>query len=131
MPPDPKQSSGPYEYSAFISYRHVDPDRKIAQWLHTVLERYRVPAKLVRDRGVAPRLNRVFRDEEELAASSDLNREIETALHASQFLIVVCSPRTPASAWVSKEVLRFREWKRDDHILALLIEGEPREAFPQ
>src|SRR5262249_35078475 len=47
------------------------------------------------------------------------------------FLIVVCSPRTPSSEWVNREVERFREMGRGDHILALLIEGDPAEAFPR
>ena len=119
------------EYEAFISYRHVEPDRGFAKWLHSSLESYRVPSRLRRDRGIAPRIKRVFRDEEELAASSDLKREVELALRRSRFLIVICSPRTPSSEWVNKEVLCFREWNRDDRILALLIEGEPAEAFPR
>ncbi len=76
-------------------------------------------------------MRRVFRDEEELPASADLSREIETALEASRFLIVVCSRRTPESEWVNAEVLQFRALGRDDHILALLIDGEPADAFPQ
>src|SRR6185295_4882120 len=98
-----------YRYDAFISYRHVEPDRRWAKWLHTSLETYRVPKQLVQQRGVAPRIKRVFRDEEELPASADLNQEIEAALRESRFLIVVCSPRVVQSLWVNKEVLRFRE----------------------
>ena len=120
-----------FEYEAFISYRHVDPDRRIAVWLHSALESFRVPKRLVEDRGVPPRIKRVFRDEEELSASSDLGQELEDALRKSRFLIVICSPRTPESEWVSEEVKRFREWGRDGRILALLIEGEPRESFPR
>jgi hypothetical protein len=36
------------------------------------LETYRVPAKLVQQRGIPDRAGRVFRDEEELPASADL-----------------------------------------------------------
>lgn len=118
-------------YRAFISYRHCEPDRSWATWLHTALETYRVPSRLRRDSHVPSRLGRMFRDEEELAASADLSAEIEAALEASEFLIVVCSPRTPASEWVNKEVIRFRELGRGDRILALLIEGEPHDAFPR
>jgi len=119
-----------FRYDAFISYRHVEPDRRWAKWLHASLETYRVPKQLVRQRGVARRIKRVFRDEEELPASADLNAEIETALRESRFLIVVCSPRVVQSQWVNKEVLRFREMGRHDRILALLIEGEPSDSFP-
>ncbi|MFC1805973.1 TIR domain-containing protein [Planctomycetota bacterium] len=140
--PLPKQPSAPPareddhaperpRYAAFISYRHVEPDRRWAKWLHTALETYRVPKQFVRQQGLPLRAGRCFRDEEELPASSSLSREIEEALQQSRFLIVVCSPRTPASEWVNKEVVRFREMGRHDHILALLIEGEPSEAFPR
>src|SRR3954466_13140747 len=91
-------------YAAFISYRHVEPDRRWAKWLHAALETYRVPARLVRDKGVPPRVGRVFRDEDELPASDNLNTEIESALSQSGHLIVVCSPRTPESRWVNREV---------------------------
>ena len=120
-----------YRYAAFISYRHVEPDRKWAQWLHTALETYRVPRKLVKEKGIAPRVGRVFRDEEELPASADLTSSIESALQQSRFLIVVCSRHTPKSEWVNKEVVRFRELGRDERVLALLIDGEPHEAFPR
>ena len=42
-------------YDAFISYRHVEPDRKWAKWLHTALETYRVPRRMVRTKGVPSR----------------------------------------------------------------------------
>jgi tetratricopeptide (TPR) repeat protein/phage FluMu protein Com len=120
-----------FEYEAFISYRHVEPDRTLAKWLHTALETYRIPKKLVAERGLPGRLKKLFRDEDELPASADLSKEIERALHKSRFLIVVCSPRTPASEWVNAEVAFFRALGRNDQILALLIEGEPGESFPQ
>src|SRR5262249_10206392 len=59
------------------------------------------------------------------------SQEIEAALKESDFLIVVCSPRTPESEWVNKEVVRFRDLGRGDRILALLIEGEPGQSFPR
>lgn len=121
----------PSRYAAFISYRHAAADRRWAQWLHAALETYRVPARLRRERTLPVRVGRCFRDEDELPASADLNAEIERALAQSEFLIVVCSPRTPASEWVNREVERFRELGRHDRILALLIEGDPAEAFPR
>ena len=120
-----------YRYDAFISYRHVEPDRRWAKWLHATLESYRVPKRLVKEKGSPRRLRRVFRDEEELPATAHLSQEIETALGESRFLIVICSPRTPESEWVNREAVRFREMGCGDRILALLIEGEPSEAFPK
>jgi WD40 repeat protein len=118
-------------FLAFISYRHVEPDRKWAKWLHRRMESYRVPHRLAREHQLPRRVGPIFRDEEELAASSDLSAGIRQALDASNYLIVVCSPRTPASRWVDAEVDHFKKLGRGDHVLALLIEGEPAEAFPR
>src|SRR5262245_2991371 len=118
-------------FAAFISYRHTEPDRRWAKWLHSALERYRVPKQLVRQLGVSGRIGRIFRDEEELAASSDLSAGIREALENSEYLIVVCSPRTPLSEWVNAEIEHFRSLGQSQRILALLIEGEPSEAFPK
>ena len=89
-----------------------------------------MPAALVRGKGLRPRLGRVFRDEEELSASSSLSAEIEQALQASRYLIVVCSRDTPGSRWVNEEIVRFRQLGRHQRIRALLVDGEPHESFP-
>lgn len=124
-----RPEAGTERYGAFISYRHTDPDRQWAKWLHSELETYRVPQRLVAA-GVPGRVGRVFRDEEELPASADLSQRIDEALTAARFLIVVCSPRTPESRWVNEEVKRFQAQGRGHRVLALLIEGEPDQAFP-
>ncbi|HRI89537.1 MAG TPA: toll/interleukin-1 receptor domain-containing protein, partial [Candidatus Hydrogenedentes bacterium] len=118
-----------YVYSAFISYRHLEKDRGWAKWLLNALETYRVP-KVLRARGFPAVLGKVFRDEDEMPASGDLNDQIMQALAASKFLIVICSPGTPKSRWICREIEVFREMGRGDNILALLIEGEPSESFP-
>ena len=94
-------------YDAFISYRHVDRDRKWAEWLIAALEGYRVP-KALQERGQPPRLRKIFRDEDELPSSPDLNDQIKAALHSSRFLIVVCSAFTPRSKWVEREIQDFQ-----------------------
>ena len=118
-----------YLYDAFISYRHVERDRVWAEWLIEALEGYRVP-KALQDRGLPPRLRKIFRDEDEVPASSDLNDQILQALKASRFLIVVCSAFTPRSKWVEREIEMFNELGRGDQVLALLTEGEPGDSFP-
>ena len=129
MASDEQRPTAPDLYDAFISYRHVERDRKWAEWLIDALERYRVPKKL-QDKGLPPRLRKVFRDEDEVPASSDLNDQIKDALVASRFLIVVCSAFTPRSKWVEREIEIFNELGRSDHVLALLTEGEPGDLFP-
>ena len=117
------------EFAVFISYRHVEPDRRVAEWLHGAVETFSIPRAL-RPPGGSARLGRVFRDEEELSASSNLPKEIEQALNHSKWLIVVCSPRAVLSPWVNREIAYFRGLGRDQQILALLIEGEPASSFP-
>jgi TIR domain/PDZ domain len=129
MPENGTEREQPFLYDAFISYRHVERDRKWAEWLIDALERYRVP-KSLQQRGLPPRLRKIFRDEDEVPASADLNDQIKQALLASRFLIVVCSAFTPRSKWVEREIEIFNELGRGDQVLALLTEGEPGDSFP-
>jgi WD40 repeat protein len=118
------------EYTAFISYRHGDADEAAAKWLHRSLETYRVPRRLVRERGLPRRLGKIFRDDEELNASPQLGEAIEAALYRARHLIVVCSPRARMSRWINEEIRRFSQLGRNQNILTLLVDGEPGEAFP-
>jgi WD40 repeat protein len=118
------------KYAVFISYRHAEPDRHWADWLHSALESFVIPHG-VRNKPDQRRIGRVFRDEVELAASPHLSADIKDALDRSDWLVVVCSPRSVNSEWISAEILHFRELQRGDRILALLIEGEPAESFPE
>ena len=115
-------------YIAFISYRHKKLDAAVAKRLHRLLEHYHVPVRL-RKNG-EKRLGKVFRDEDELPISSDLNSDIYTALDRSEFLIVVCTPETPKSMWVRREIEYFQEHHDGSHILAVLADGTPEESFP-
>lgn len=117
-------------YDAFISYRHAELDLYIAKKLHKKLETFRVPRAVARRSG-KKKIQRVFRDQEELPIGSDLGENIEAALAQSEFLLVVCSPRTPQSYWVQKEISTFIEMHGREHVLAVLIEGEPEESFPE
>ena len=116
-------------YDAFISYSHSDPDAQIARKLHSLLEHYHIPKKIQRITG-KKRFARVFRDREELTLSPDLGANIKSALEHSEFLIVVCSPRSVKSEWVQKEIRTFLESHEKEKILAILADGEPEEAFP-
>ena len=116
-------------YDAFISYRHAPLDMEIAKKVHTGLETYRIPGA-VRKKTGKQKMGRVFRDQEELPIGSDLDDNISGALRESEYLIVICSPRTPESYWVCKEIETFIEMHDRNHILAVLIEGEPNESFP-
>ncbi len=116
------------EYSVFISYRHKSADIAAAKRALTLLEAYRLPASL-RDEGYEG-VERVFRDTEELAVSRVLSNTIQEALQNSDSLMVVCSPDTPQSEWVDREVATFIELGRAERIYPLLIAGEPEISFP-
>lgn len=84
---------------------------------------------------VPRRLPPVFRDRDELPASSDLGAELRAALGHSRFQIVICSPKSAKSHWVNEEILSFKRLHGEARTLALIIDGEPyagdeRECFP-
>ena len=103
-----------YRYDAFISYRHLPLDMAVAVKLQSLLETYR------------------FRDQSELPTSGDLGSDIRQALLDSRYLIVVCSEETKNSLWCMEEIRMFKEAHHGhtDHILPLLVSGEPSEVFP-
>ena len=117
------------KYDAFISYRHTEPDLYIAKKVHKGLETLRIPRAVAKKTG-KKKINRVFRDQEELPIGSDLGDNIESALAQSEYLLVICSPRTPESYWVQKEIDTFIRMHGREHILAVLVEGEPEQSFP-
>lgn len=114
-------------YFAFLSYSHRDEE--LADWLHQELEDFHVPSTLagkLTANGVIPkRLAPIFRDEHELAAADDLGEEIEAALAASSFLIVLCTPSAATSHWTNAEVETFKRTRPDGCVLAVIGAGEP------
>lgn len=125
------------EYAAFISYSHAD--QATARWLHRRIESFRFPKALVGAASpfgsVPRRLPPVFRDRDELPASSDLGRELRDGLARSRFQIVLCSPKAATSKWVNEEILSFKRLHGEGRTLALILAGEPyaddeRECFP-
>ncbi len=119
-----------YKYDAFISYRHVSPDKEIAEKLQKKLENYKPPKALrnLKKRGGW----RIFRDETELPTSSNLSNDIKTALEESQFLIVICSKTTKDSRWCLEEIEYFKELHNGNNanIITLVADGNPEDVFP-
>ena len=108
-----------YAYRAFISYSHAD--EPIARWLHKALETYRLPGNLSTKKSLRP----IFRDLDELSASSSLSDSITSALRASEYLIVICSRAGASSKWVNEEARYFRDLGRSDKILCLITDDSP------
>ena len=127
-----------WQYDAFISYRHTQPDSLVAQTLHKYLESFKLPRNVVRHKGkesdgsqIKTRIRRVFRDREELPLVSNLADPITEALEQSEYLIVICSPRLNESMWCRKEIETFIQMHDREHVLAVLAEGEPETSFPE
>jgi hypothetical protein len=97
-------------YSAFLGYSHIDS--AWAKWLHAALEGTRVDKDLVgreTPAGPVPRsLRPVFRDRDDFAAGHSLTEQTLTALQASKFLVVLCSPHAAKSHYVDEEIRRFK-----------------------
>ncbi len=117
-----------FEYDLFFSYRHRPLDTLITQKLFTLAESYRLPDPL-REAGYR-QISRAFRDTEELMLSRVLTETIDAALNSADCLVVVCSPDTPSSDWVDREVAVFIERGRAQHIYPILIGGDPETSFP-
>lgn len=120
------------EYDAFISYRHCDLDQFVATRLHKKLESFKLPRSVLK---LVPngkqKINRVFRDEDELPLSDNLSDPIDNALSHTDFLIVICTPRLSASRWCLREIETFLQKHDRKHVLLVLAEGEPDESFPE
>ena len=123
--------AGQKKYKAFISYSFAD--KQWGDWLHRALEVYRTPKPLVGKQtpiGPVPRrLHPIFKDREEEAASAGITVSIEQGLDKSEFLIVICSPRSAQSKWVNHEVAYFKQYHDPAKILTLIVDGEPGASF--
>ena len=123
------------KYDAFISYRHTELDQFAAVTLHKELEAFRLPKsiqKQLKQKGIEKKkIERVFRDRDELPITNNLADPITNALRNSEFLLVICSPRLRESLWCRKEIETFISMHGREHIFAVLIEGEPAESFPE
>jgi len=119
-----------FRYKAFISYSWADA--AWGKWLHHAVETYRTPKALIGTAGrhgpVPARLFPLFKDREEEAAGASIGAAVESALGDSEFLIVVCSPRSAQSRWVNHELAWFKTHRDPAKILALIVDGEPGEA---
>lgn len=114
-------------YYAFISYKRED--EKWAKWLQKKLEHYRFPTNLNGYNDLPKNIRPTFRDVTDLEPGI-LSEKIDSALRDSQWLIVVCSPRSAKSPWVCKEAQTFIDLGLTDHIIPFIIEGIPQSNDP-
>ena len=125
-----------FRFRAFICYSHRD--KSWAQWLHRALESFRIDRELVgRITQVGPipaTLRPIFIDRADFPAGHSLSAQTLTALEASQFIIVICSPDAAHSKYVDEEIRSFRQLGRSENIIPVIVRGEPgnpgQECFP-
>ena len=116
-------------YNAFISYKHAPLDTKVAEHVQRNLEHFHIPHALRKKTG-RKKIERVFRDKDELPITSDLTDTISNALEKADYLIVICSPNTKKSIWVEREINFFLRNHTKDQILTVLADGEPEDVIP-
>ena len=79
-----KEKLKKYKYDAFISYRHTELDKYIAEKIHKYLEEFKLPNNVKnREKLKKTRIERVFRDKEELTITNNLEDPIIQALKES------------------------------------------------
>jgi hypothetical protein len=115
------------KYRAFISYSHADTSW--AKWLHRGLEGFRIDKDLVgreTAKGPVPKVLRpIFRDRDDFTAGHSLNDQTLTALDASAALIVICSPASARSAYVTEEIRLFKSRHAERPVIPLIVDGKP------
>lgn len=127
------------EYTAFISYNHKDD--KWAKWLQRKLESYNMPVVIKDERGEVvrrekkPKHFKIFRYPTDLNTVS-LNEGLADELDQSRWLIVICSPNSVRSRWVSKEIQHFLDTDRKKRIIPFIVNGTsysdgPDECLPK
>jgi WD40 repeat protein len=110
-------------FDAFISYSHA-ADGRLASQVQTGLQRLAKPP-------LRPRALRVFRDETGLTASPELWPDIQRAVDASRFFILMASPDAAKSVWVGREIDHWltaspaaREGNAARRLLIVLTDGD-------
>ena len=119
-----------YMYSAFISYRHIEPDQSIAKRIQHSIETFAIPAVYQKTVG-KKHFSKVFRDSDELSLDRDLAAGIDYALSQSEFLICILSREYKESPWCLHEIEEFLKTHDRKNVLCVLAEGEPREVLPE
>ncbi|MFI9509079.1 hypothetical protein [Nocardia sp. NPDC052566] len=109
--------NGSIPYDVYLS--HASGDSRVAANLgHQMI-------KLVPPRS-RPRRMTVFRANSDLVADFGLADEVVRALDRSNWLVLLASPRSAQSAWVSREIECWLQKKGPGRILLALTEGEIR-----
>jgi hypothetical protein len=103
-------------FDAFISYSRR-ASGALAVELRNGVERFAKPWNKLRS-------SRVFLDDASMSANTGLWSNIEKGLTEAEWFILLASPASAASEYVTTEITWWREHKQADRILLVLDEGE-------
>lgn len=126
-----------YKYDAFICYRQLPTDKRVAQKLQNKLERFTPPYRSHTNRQNKGKEKQkklsLYLDQSEYSAGGDLYGKIDDYLAQSRYLIFICSKETKDSATCLYEIRRFKEIHNGklDHVLVVLLEGNPGDVMPE
>ena len=103
----------------------VKEDKEITDSLADSLRNYRLPANTELP-DPATDFRRICVD----IADKPLDDSIRAELDDSRYLVIICSPDTKDDPAVNERLDYFREKAGKDSIIAVIVRGEPAEAFP-
>ena len=103
----------------------VPHDSDTARMLSDSLRRYKLPGGVTVEPGTDYR--RITLD----VSGSPLDDKARAILDESRFLVVLCSPEVRSHRGIMERLDYFRSRQGGEHIIAVLVEGEPAEAFPE
>lgn len=104
----------------------VPEDAAVAETLADSIRSYRLP------RGVKPEspaldYRRIYVD----STGSDLDEDGKRILNNSRYLVMICSPDAKASPAIVQRLEYFRNCGLNENIVAVIVRGEPVDAFPE
>ena len=103
----------------------VREDAPVAHRLACSIRRYRLPGS-----AVLPDKKEDYRRICEDTEGEPFSEEKKRILDHSRFLIIMCSPLTKENKDILDRLNWFRERKRGENIIAVIVRGEPVDAFP-
>ena len=124
-------------YFAFISYKREGIDEKVANWIHTKLEKYPYPKEMVNSENYPDdpeRIRKIFIDTKELPVTDkDFTKKIKESIANSRYLILLCSSKSIQSKYVQKEVEYFLSTHDNDtdKILPVFIDTVNEDLLPE
>lgn len=118
-----------FKYYAFISYN--SKDTAWGKKLQKKLEHYKPPIKLCREHELKRTpIRPVFFAPTDIQPGG-LTEEIQKNLKVSKNLIVICSPNSAQSEWVSKEIEFFHKLRHPNNIHFFIVDGIPHSGKPE